>query len=59
MMLKRKTIIDNIYRLNYSEIEDKDSSVEWIDILKYIAELDNKELLKYYITHLEYQLEIL
>tara|TARA_R100000541_G_scaffold42454_3_gene49782 strand:- start:452 stop:631 length:180 start_codon:yes stop_codon:yes gene_type:complete len=57
MTLKRKTIIENIYRLNYDEIINKDSHIKWREILQFVAELNDKELLQYYIKELQYKLE--
>ena len=59
MNLTRKTIIENIYRLNYDKIINKDSSIEWPEILSFVAELNEKELLEYYIKELQYKLETL
>ena len=55
MKLTRKTIIENIYRLNYEKIEmDKENSMNWAETLSNLAILDYNQLLKNYISELEY-----
>ena len=55
MKLTRKTIIDNIYRLNYERIEmDKENPMKWIETLNHLAILDYKQLLENYISELKH-----
>ena len=55
MKLQRKTIIENIHRLNY----DKQSSEDWIETLNRLASLDYKQLIEYYIDELKYNIAFL
>ena len=55
MKLSRKTIIENIYRLNYERIEmDKENPMKWIETLNHLAILDYKQLLENYISELKH-----
>tara|TARA_R110002020_G_scaffold165449_2_gene352882 strand:+ start:185 stop:361 length:177 start_codon:yes stop_codon:yes gene_type:complete len=58
MKLSRKTIIENIYRLNYEKIEmNKENPTDWREILNELAVLNYDELLKNYISALRHSIK--